>query len=78
MRIWLVDSWSDKTKGRELNLDTITARDIVPLGPNALRETKTVRRLLAVLADHGWLVALPPRIEIGGVVTRKAYRIVRG
>ena len=78
LRVWLIDRWADKATGRQLDPDTITARDIVQWGPSALRETKTVRKLLAVLADYGWLVALPPGSQIDGVARKQAYRIVRG
>ncbi len=78
LRVWLVDRWADKAMRLDRDPETITARDIVQHGPNAMRVTKTASKLMAVLADHGWLVALSPGTEIDGMARRQAYRIVRG
>ena len=78
LRVWLVERWADKAMRLDRDPETITARDIVQHGPNAMRVTKTASKLMAVLADHGWLVALSPGTEIDGMARRQAYRIVRG
>jgi len=44
-------------------------------GPNALRETATVRKLLAVLGDHGWLHPLEKGTVVDGKSRSTAYRI---
>ncbi len=44
-------------------------------GPNALRETALVRKLMAVLADAGWLVLLPEGEAVDGIARKLAYRL---
>ena len=78
LRVWLVDRWAEKAMRLDRDPETITARDIVQHGPNAMRVTKTASKLMAVLADHGWLVTLSPGTEIDGIARKQAYRIVRG
>ncbi len=77
LRCWLLDRWPEQA--RRINRDpaTITPKDAVQFGPNALREAKAVRKLMAVLADLGWLVLLPDGEVIDGIARKLAYRIVR-
>lgn len=69
LRRWLVESWPHPD---------VTTREVVQSGPNALRETKLARAAMAVLEQHGWLVALEPGAEVRGAPRREAWRIVRG
>jgi Protein of unknown function (DUF3987) len=78
LRVWLLESWPKLANGQARDPCTILPKDVVQFGPNALRETRIVRRLMAVLTEHGWLAALPEGVEIAGVARKLAYRIVRG
>ena len=78
LRLWLLQSWPKLARGQGRDPSTITPKDVVQFGPNALRETKTVRKLIALLADYGWLFALPEGTEIAGIARKLAYRIVGG
>ncbi len=49
----------------------------VLFGPGALRETKTVKRYMVELSEHGWLIELPKGSEVDGAPRQLAYRIVR-
>ena len=68
LRNWIFSSWPDKARSMERDPRTILPGDVVQYGPGAMRETKTVKSLLTVLADHGWLV----RLEDGAVVDGKS------
>ena len=78
LRLWLLDSWPKLARGQDRDPSSITPKDVVQFGPNALRETRTVQRLMAILAEYGWLVVLPDGTEISGIARKLAYRIVRG
>jgi len=69
LRHWLLETWPE---------GQISAADVVQQGPNALRETAKVRRLLTVLEEHGWLVKTPDGATILGKRRREAWRVVRG
>lgn len=68
LRRWLLERWDH---------GEITPRDVVRLGPNRLRESKSARAALAVLLRHDWLVELPEGTEVQGMARKEAYRIVR-
>jgi len=68
LRQWLLTSWPH---------DNITFREIVQLGPNALRDGKVVAGPLAMLAKTGHLQPLPAGTVIRGGARKEAYRIVR-
>lgn len=68
LRRWLLDSWP--------HLD-VMARDVVQMGPNALRETPKVRAALAILEKHGWLVRLDAGAMVRGAARAEAWRIVK-
>ena len=72
MEIW-------QTKAVRQNRDplTIVPRDAVNFGPNSIRETVTVKKLMKVLADHGWLAQLDAGTVIDGKARQLAYRVVR-
>ena len=76
LRLWLLNDWPTlaAANGREAN--QITPSDIVQFGPNALRETETVKKHLKTLIQHGWLKQLPTGIEIGGKARKWAFQIV--
>jgi hypothetical protein len=78
LRRWLLDKWLEQARRIDREPATITPKDIVQYGPNALRETAQVRKLMAVLAEAGWLVLLPEGETIGGITRKLAYRIVKG
>ena len=69
LRKWLLESWPHSE---------ILVRDVVRLGPNALRESPKARAALGTLEKHGWLV----RLEAGTLVRDKAraeaWAIVKG
>ena len=75
--IWLLDRWPEQARRIDRDPATITPKDAMQYGPNALREAKVARKLMATLADSGWLVALPEGEVIGGAARKLAYRIVR-
>ena len=68
LRQWLLESWPH---------ETVTPREILRLGPNALREGKTLAGPLAMLERNGWLVRLTEGAEVRGAQRKEAYRIVR-
>ncbi len=69
LRKWLLESWPH---------DDVTPREILRLGPNALREAKALTAPLAALVRSGWLILLPAGTEVRGAARKEAYRIVRG
>jgi hypothetical protein len=77
LRVWLLERWPEQAQRLDRDPATITPKDAMQYGPNALREAKVARKLLATLADSGWLVALPEGEVIGGAARKLAYRIVR-
>jgi hypothetical protein len=77
LRRWIMDSWPSIAAGQGRDPSSIVPRDVVTLGPNSLRETATVKKLMAILAAHGWLAPLNPGAVIDGQARHLAYRIVR-
>jgi hypothetical protein len=61
LRIWL------QTKQSDLPFDK---RTIVRRGPGAIRDTRTVERLLAVLEKHHWIIPHPNAVIDGRRVAR--------
>ena len=68
LRRWLLGSWAETE---------VLVRDVVQLGPNALRETPKVRAALGILEKHGWLVALDAGTVVRGAARKEAWRVVR-
>lgn len=68
LRKWLLESWTEPD---------VTARDILRLGPNALRESSKILAAIGVLERNGWLVPLDPGTVIQGVPRKAAWHIVR-
>lgn len=69
LRRWLLESWPEPD---------VMVRDVVRLGPNALRESPKARAALGILEKHGWLVPLDPGTVVRGSTRAEAWRIVRG
>ncbi|MBZ0129638.1 MAG: DUF3987 domain-containing protein [Rhodobacteraceae bacterium] len=69
LRKWLLESWPHP--------DVMT-RDVVQMGPNALRETPKARAALVILEKHGWLVRLDAGAVVRGAARAEAWRTVRG
>lgn len=77
LRRWIMESWQTVATGQSRDPQTIVPRDVVTLGPNSLRETATVKKLMKILSDHGWLAQLDAGSVIDGQARQLAYRIVR-
>jgi hypothetical protein len=77
LRCWLLDRWPEQAVRIDRDPTTITPRDVVQLGPHGLRETGAARKLMAALAEAGWLVQLPDGEVIDGMARKLAFRIVR-
>lgn len=75
LRRWLVDSWPNIAAGQGRDPSTIVPRDVVTMGPNSLRETATVKKLMKVLEDHGWLTLLEAGTIVDGQARQLAYKI---
>jgi hypothetical protein len=69
LRRWLLTDWAEPN---------VLVRDVVRLGPNALRESPKARAALGILEKHGWLVALEVGTVVRGAARANAWRIVRG
>ena len=76
LRRWVLESWKTIAPGQNRDPKTIVPRDVVMMGPNSLRETATVKKLMGILANHGWLVPLEPGAVVDGQSRQLAYRIV--
>lgn len=77
LRKWLLENWPAQAQRYGRSPDKITLRDIVRLGPNALRESKIAQASVNLLATHGWLVVLEQGTEVDGRARSKAFQIVR-
>ena len=69
LRRWLLESWPEPD---------VLVRDVVRLGPNAMRESPKARAALGILEKHGWLVPLEAGTEVRGAARAEAWAIVRG
>jgi hypothetical protein len=69
LRKWMLDGWTEPE---------IMVRDIVRLGPNALRESPKARAALILLERHGWIVPLDPGTTVRGAARAESWRIVTG
>ena len=77
LRCWILDIWPVRAAAIGRDAQTILPSDVVQHGPGCMRETKTVKKYLEILADSGWLVVLDPDAEVDGSPRKLAYRIVR-
>jgi hypothetical protein len=69
LRNWLLESWAEAD---------VQTRDVVRLGPNALRESPKARAALGILEQHGWLVRYEAGTVLRGAARKEAWRVVRG
>ena len=69
LRRWLLVGWPEPE---------VLVRDVVQLGPNALRETPKALAALGILEKHGWLVALEAGTVVRGAARKEAWRVLRG
>ena len=78
LRLWLLNEWPKRASsiGRDPNF--ILPGDVVQFGPNALRVTRDVKKLLKILDDHDWLSALEKGAEVDGTSRKLSYRILSG
>jgi uncharacterized protein DUF3987 len=65
---WLTRHWPEAA---------ISLPDLYQRGPTVIRDAQAARRTVAILENHGWLVALPQGAAIAGTRRRDAWRIVR-
>ncbi len=68
LRKWLFENWA----GPE-----IMVRDVVRLGPNALRESPKARAALSLLERHGWIAPLDPGTVVRGAARNESWRIIK-
>ena len=68
LRRWLLESWPEPD---------VMVRDVVRLGPNALRESPKARAALGILEKHGWLAPLGPGTVVRGAARAEAWRIMK-
>ena len=66
LRRWVFETWTDPC---------ISATDAAQYGPGSLRETSRARKLLGILAAHGWLHPLEGGGVVAGKRRREAWRI---
>jgi len=68
LRKWLLENWPHPD---------VMARDVVQMGPNALRETPKARAALGILEKHAWLVRLDAGAVVRGSARAESWRIVK-
>ncbi len=76
LRCWILESWPAIARENNRSIDTIIPRDVVQWGPGSMRETKEAKKLMSVLADHGWLLLLEKGAVVDGQVRQLAYQVV--
>ena len=65
---WIQTEWTELA---------ISLPDIYQLGPNAVRDAATARRLVEILEDHGWLTKSRKPLVVAGTQRRDAWYLVR-
>ena len=65
---WIHQQWQEPA---------ISLPDIYQRGPGAIRDKATAKRMVTVLADHGWLIPILEGAEVAGQWRREAWRIVK-
>lgn len=76
LRLWLRDSWPAIAKANGRDPEYILPRDVVQHGPGALRETKTAKYHLNIVANHGWIALMDRGAVVDGASRQEAYRII--
>lgn len=69
LRRWLLETWPHAD---------VVVRDVVRMGPNALRESPKARAALGILERHGWVRRLDPGTVVRGTARAEAWAIVQG
>ncbi|WP_375573269.1 YfjI family protein [Seohaeicola saemankumensis] len=69
LRRWLLENWP---------YPEVMIRDVVRMGPNALRESPKARAAIGVLEQHGWLVPYQAGTVVRGAARKEAWRFVSG
>lgn len=64
--------WLQSQPGKVIGL-----RDIYRLGPNAIRQADKARRVMGILAEHGWAKPMPDGAEMEGQRHKEAWEIVQ-
>ncbi len=75
LRRWIIESWPTVASQNSRNPANIVPSDVVQRGPNSMRETKEAKKLMSILADHGWLTLLDKGTEIDGQSRQLAYQV---
>ena len=57
-------------------LDIIALPNIYQYSLNAIKDQATARRIVHILADHGWLSSMPEGAEINGERRKEVWRIM--
>lgn len=57
--------------------NVVSLRQVYQFGPNAIRDAKKARAIMAVLEEHGWLIPLDDGTVIDGRHVKEAWTIVR-
>ena len=65
---WLHSKWTE---------EFIAIKPLVESGPNSLRDTKIIKRLVATLADHHWVEPAPPGTVVAHKPRREAWKIIK-
>jgi hypothetical protein len=56
----------------------IALADLYQRGPAAIRDAATARRVVTILAEHGWLLAVEGGAEVAGQHRREVWRVWQG
>jgi hypothetical protein len=72
LNCWLLNEWKEPE-------DLISLPDIYRLGPSAIRDKDTARRIAFILEDHGWLEPFAGQLPVivNDTPRREAWCIVR-
>ena len=65
---WLQGQWTDSVIGLP---------ELYQLGPAAIRDARSAREAMLILADHEWVIPINDDAVVRGVRRREAWRIVR-
>lgn len=57
------------------NNNLVSSPDVYQLGPNAVRDKGTARRILEILSDHGWVRLVEGGAEIAGKKRRQVWEV---
>jgi len=66
---WMLTRWSEPV---------MSLPELYQRGPDAIRDAKTARQVVAILEEYGWLARIPEGAMVAGVRRREAWRITRG